>query len=160
MVTTRAFDPSIGLGQVVDLFATKGYTDTSTDDTVRATGVSRYGLCGKFGNKRELFEQALARYADDMGRNSFLRLLEPDAGLTDIRKIFRERLAGLCGSTAPRGCLLCHTALEIAPNDTEIRDPLLCFLKRMSRTFTVGLGMRATTARYWTIWTSSPPASA
>ncbi|MDX1480524.1 MAG: TetR/AcrR family transcriptional regulator [Woeseiaceae bacterium] len=139
MVRNRAFDPAVALGQVVDLFATKGYADTSMDDIVRATGVSRYGLYGTFGNKRELFEQALERYADDMGRNSFLRLLEPDAGLADIRRIFDEQLDGLCCEATPHGCLLCHTALEIAPNDEEIRDVLLRFLQRMSRTFTVGL---------------------
>ncbi len=57
------------------------------DDIVRATGVSRYGLYGTFGNKRELFEQALERYADSMGRQSYLRLLEPDASLDHIRHV-------------------------------------------------------------------------
>ena len=139
MVRTKGFDPAAALGQVVDLFASRGYSETSMDDIVRATGVSRYGLYGTFGNKRELFEQALERYADDMGRTSFLRLLEPDAGLADIRLIFEEQLERICCDTAPHGCLLCHTALEIAPNDAEIREVLLRFLKRMSRTFTVGL---------------------
>ena len=84
MVRTRTFDPSAAITTAVDLFASKGYSDTSMDDIVKATGVSRYGIYGTFGNKRELFEQALDRYAEDMGKQSYLRLLEPDASRTGL----------------------------------------------------------------------------
>ncbi|MDH4316580.1 MAG: TetR/AcrR family transcriptional regulator, partial [Gammaproteobacteria bacterium] len=77
MVRSRAFDPEQALSRAVDLFSSRGYSETSMDDIVKATGVSRYGIYGTFGNKRELFEQALERYADGMGKQSFLRLLEP-----------------------------------------------------------------------------------
>lgn len=109
------------------------------DDIVRATGVSRYGIYGTFGNKRELFEQALERYADGMGRQSFLRLLEPDASLAHIRAIFDERIDAMCSSAESRGCMLCHTAMELAPHDPEIEAVLQKFLKRMSKAFAVGL---------------------
>ncbi len=68
MVRTRTFDPSTALSRAVDLFSSKGYADTSMEDIVRATGVSRYGLYGAFGNKQELFEQALERYAEGRGK--------------------------------------------------------------------------------------------
>ena len=73
MVRTRTFDPSSALSSAVELFSSKGYSDTSMEDIVQATGVSRYGLYGTFGNKRELFEQALDSYADGMGKQAFLR---------------------------------------------------------------------------------------
>lgn len=139
MVRTRSFDPSDALARAVELFSSKGYSDTSMDDLVKATGVSRYGLYGTFGNKRELFEQALERYADSMGRQSFLRLLEPDAGLAHIRAIFDERIEAMCESGEKRGCMLCHTAMELAPHDHEIEGVLQKFLKRMSKAFSIGL---------------------
>ena len=139
MPRTREFDPAAALQKVVSLFAQKGYDDTSMDDIVRATGVSRYGLYSTFGSKRELFEQALEKFADDMGRQSFLRLLEPDASLDDVRRIFDERVDWLCCDGASGCCLLNHTATTMASEDAEIRGLLLRFLKRMSRTFTVGL---------------------
>ena len=139
MVKTRAFDPSIALSRAVDLFSSKGYSETSMDDIVRATGVSRYGIYGTFGNKRELFEQALERYADGMGRQSFLRLLEPDASLAQIRAIFDERIDVMCSAGESRGCMLCHTAMELAPHDHEIEGVLQRFMKRMSKAFAVGL---------------------
>jgi len=139
MVKTRAFDPSTALSRAVDLFSSRGYSETSMDDIVRATGVSRYGIYRTFGNKRELFEQALERYADGMGRQSFMRLLEPDASLAQIRAIFDERIDAMCSTGDNRGCMLSHTAMELAPHDHEIRGVLQKFLKRMSKAFAIGL---------------------
>ena len=139
MNRTRTFDPSTALGQVVDLFSSKGYSETSMEDIVQTTGVSRYGLYGTFGNKRELFEQALEQYAEGMGKRSFLRLLEPGASLDHIRTIFTERVADMCGSDERKGCLFIHTAMELAPQDDELRGVLQRFMKRMSKAFAIGL---------------------
>lgn len=139
MARTRTFDPKTALDRVVELFTSRGYGETSMDDIVKATGVSRYGLYSTFGNKRELFEQALERYADSMGREDFLRLLEPDATLEHIRAIFTQHIRAKSRGGDDRGCMLCHTAMEMAPHDSEIADVLQRFVKRMSKAFTVGL---------------------
>lgn len=109
------------------------------EDLVQATGVSRYGLYGTFGNKRELFEQALERYAEGMGKQSFLRLLEPEATLDHIRTIFRERAWDMCCEEETKGCLFIHTAMEVAPRDEDIKAVLQKFMQRMSKAFSVGL---------------------
>ena len=109
------------------------------EDIVQATGVSRYGLYGTFGNKRELFEQALERYAEGMGKQSFLRLLEPGASLDHIRAIFDERVADICCPEENKGCLFIHTAMQLAPQDEELRGVLRRFMKRMSKAFAIGL---------------------
>ena len=98
MVRTRSFDPSSALAKAVDLFSSKGYSETSMEDIVRATGVSRYGLYGTFGNKRELFEQALDKYADRMGKQAFLRLLERGARGNDPMPPHSPKE---CGSASP-----------------------------------------------------------
>ncbi len=109
------------------------------EDIVRATGVSRYGLYGTFGNKRELFEQALERYAEGMGKQSFMRLLEPGASLDHIRAIFDERIADIYCGGENKGCLFIHTAMELAPQDDELRGVLQRFMKRVSKAFSIGL---------------------
>jgi TetR/AcrR family transcriptional repressor of nem operon len=139
MVRTRSFDPSAALTTAVDLFASKGYSDTSMDDIVKATGVSRYGLYGTFGNKRELFEQALDKYAEGMGKQLYLRLLEPDASLAHIRKIFEERIGDMLSTEEPKGCLFVHTAMQLASEDEDLQGVLKKFMKRMSKAFEVGL---------------------
>jgi len=117
MVRTRTFDPSSALTSAVELFASKGYAETSMED----------------------IEQALERFADGMGRQSFLRLLEPDASLDHIRKIFDERVSDMCCLEEHKGCLFIHTAMELAPQDDEIRGVLQKFMKRMSKAFSIGL---------------------
>ena len=139
MNRARTFDPATALRQVTDLFAAKGYADTSMEDIVQATGVSRYGLYGTFGNKRELFEQALEQYAEGMGKRSFLRLLEPGASLDHIHRIFEERVAEICSAEHNKGCLFIHTAMQLAPQDEELRGVLQRFMKRMSKAFSIGL---------------------
>jgi len=139
MNRARTFDPSTTLSQVVDLFSSKGYSETSMEDIVQTTGVSRYGLYGTFGNKRELFEQALEQYAEGMGKQSFLRLLEPGASLDHIRAIFDERVADMCCAEEHKGCLFIHTAMQLAPQDEELRGVLQRLMKRMSKAFAIGL---------------------
>ena len=109
------------------------------EDVVQTTGVSRYGLYGTFGNKRELFEQALEVYAEQMGQRSFRRLAEPGARLEHIRRVFAERIADMCGDCDSKGCLFIHTAMELAPQDDELRDVLKKFMTRMSKAFARGL---------------------
>jgi TetR/AcrR family transcriptional repressor of nem operon len=140
MVRTREFDPYTALGTIVELFAAKGYTDTSMEDIVRATGVSRYGLYGTFGSKRELFEKALDRYAERMGKQSFLRLLEPDASLDSIRQIFDERIEDMCSAGGQKSCLFIHTTMELAPENEELRAVMQKFMGRMAKMFAIGLG--------------------
>jgi len=139
MVRNRTFEPNAALSTVVDLFASKGYAETSMEDIVRATGVSRYGLYGTFGNKRDLFEQALERYAESMGKRSFVRLTEPGASLADIRKIFDDRVDDMCCPDISKGCLFIHTAMELAPQDEDLKGVLQKFMKRMARAFAAGL---------------------
>ena len=139
MNRARTFDPHATLSQVVDLFSSKGYAETSMEDIVQTTGVSRYGLYGTFGNKRELFEQALEQYAEGMGKQSFLRLLEPGASLDHIRAIFDERVADMCCAEEHKGCLFIHTAMQLAPQDEELRGVLQRLMKRMSKAFAIGL---------------------
>jgi len=139
MNRARTFDPHTTLSQVVDLFSSKGYSETSMEDIVQTTGVSRYGLYGTFGTKRELFEQALEQYAEGMGKQSFLRLLEPGASLDHIRAIFDERVADMCCAEEHKGCLFIHTAMQLAPQDEELRGVLQRLMKRMSKAFAIGL---------------------
>ena len=54
MARVREFDPAEALVGAMQVFWRRGFTDTSMDDIVKETGVSRYGLYGEFGNKKGL----------------------------------------------------------------------------------------------------------
>ena len=76
------------------------------------------------------------------GRAGFRRSavwLDPDASLEHIRRIFYDRAADMCCEPTEKGCLLVHTAMELAPQDAELQGVLQKFMRRMSKTFAVGL---------------------
>jgi TetR/AcrR family transcriptional repressor of nem operon len=123
----------------MEVFASRGYSNTSIDDVVKATGVSRYGIYGTFGNKRELFEQALEKYTERMGKASFMRLLEPDSSIAHIRDTFEARLDHMCACGEQSGCLVIFTAMELAPRDKDIEMVLNCLLTHMSEAYACGL---------------------
>jgi TetR/AcrR family transcriptional repressor of nem operon len=74
-----------------------------------------------------------------MGKQAFLALLEPDASLADIRQILAERISDMCADDERTGCLFVHTAMEVAPQEPELKDVLLRFMQRMARLFSIGL---------------------
>ena len=139
MVRTREFDPTTALTSAMQVFAARGYSNTSIDDVVSATGVSRYSLYGTFGNKRELFEQALEKYTEHMGKATFMKMLEPDSSVEQIRATFDERIAHMFENEEKNGCLVVHTAMELAPRDKDIEIVLNRLLKRMSNAYCVCL---------------------
>lgn len=120
MARTREFDPTEALDQAMVLFWERGFSDTSMEDLVELTGVSRYGIYGTFGNKRELFVAALQRYADRMSREYHPGLFTPEATRTDIQEFMSGTVARCAGPDGRKGCMVCNTAIEVAPHDAGI----------------------------------------
>ena len=139
MVRQREFNPNTVLTGAMQVFTSRGYSNTSIDDIVKATGVSRYGIYGTFGNKRELFELALQRYTEQMGKASFMRLYQPDSSIKQIRQTYTDRIEQLFSGDEKNACLVVSTAMELAPRDKEIEMMLNKLLKQMSKSYVVGL---------------------
>src|SRR3954447_16297002 len=59
----RAFDVDQALDRAVEVFWRQGYEGASLSDLTAAMGINRTSMYAAFGNKRELFDKALARYA-------------------------------------------------------------------------------------------------
>ena len=134
MVRTREFDASEALDKAMILFWDKGYADTSMDDLVKATGVSRYGIYGAFGNKRELYKQALERYTKMRASEALSLLAQPDASLPEVKRFFKGILQ-MDVDRARLGCMLCNTATEVAPHDQDIADEVQRHLRRVTDVF-------------------------
>lgn len=120
MVRQREYDPSEALDRAMTLFWQQGYFDTSMDDLVKATGVSRYGLYETYGNKQGLFAAALDRYQDFISSKVQHDIRLPDAALPEIKGYF-NRLKTLTRTEQGRfGCLLVNTATEVAIHDEQV----------------------------------------
>lgn len=135
MARTREFDPKDALAKAMSAFWKNGYFDTSVDDLVAATGVSRYGLYGEFGSKQGLFLAALDHYQNTIIDSVFNVVEQPDASLPAIREFFAH-LVGVSSQPAARlGCLICNTASEVAPHEPEIAQKIQAFRRRLAKGF-------------------------
>lgn len=135
MARPRSFDPAVTLRKAMMVFWERGYFNTSIDDIVAATGVSRYGLYAIYGNKRGLFLAALDHYQETIFRPKLAPVEKPDAALGEIRDYFGvlSRYARKAGSEI--GCLMCNTASEVAPFDEDVAGRVRSFRDRAKHAF-------------------------
>ncbi len=139
MPRSREFEPQEALQKAMQVIWQKGYSATSIEDLVEHTGVSRYGLYTTFGEKRDLFLAVLDCYRDTVVSRLLGVLERPEAGLHAIRDYFQV-LADTADTLAGRfGCLMCNTAVELAPFDPEIAEKVQAHLSRIQRAFTTAL---------------------
>lgn len=133
MPRTREFEPEAALDKAVHLFWQKGYGETSFDDIVSQTGVSRYGLYDAFGAKRDLFRQALQSYIGFLKRTHQQELRGKDASLPEIQAYFKTLLSD--DLIVRRGCMICNTAFEVAPHDAEVAADVRGYFDEFTRVF-------------------------
>jgi len=119
----RAFEPEAALERALETFRDTGFAATSLDDLSAAMGINRPSLYSAFGDKRELFLKAYARYRKEI-RERFARAFAPELTL-------RQSLEGVLGTAlevyteganGPQGCFTVMTAGSEAMADPEIRD--------------------------------------
>jgi len=83
-----------------------------------------------YGNKRELFMQAIDRYAATHGSRAFSALrLEPD-NRTAVEEFFKASIDCALAEGTPRGCLINTVATDAAETDPELRDKLSHMFKQ------------------------------
>jgi len=139
MARAREFDPASALDQAMALFWERGFGETSMEDVVATTGVSRYGLYGTFGNKRELYIAALKRYAERIAREEHPHLFSPEATRADIDAFMVAVVERSLGPDGQRGCMICNTAIEIAPHDAAIAAAVRELFDQLAAAFTTAV---------------------
>jgi TetR/AcrR family transcriptional regulator, transcriptional repressor for nem operon len=135
MGRTREFDPKDAAEKAMHLFWTKGYYDTSIRDLVDHTGVNPYGLYSVFTDKRGLFLAAIAHYQETVTRD-ILSALDGTAPARDgIRAVFDRAQKVLMPHQGHAGCLMCNTAIELAPHDEEVAQIIGRHLQHLQARF-------------------------
>ena len=124
MPRSLSFDPQEVLATVAELFRQHGFADTSMRDVQKATGLAPTSLYAAFGNKEQLFEQALAHYRQQIQGQMAAMLGDPQDGLACIERYLNAVVEHAC---AKFGCLLGRTwsmAVATAPQQSCSR-PLM-----------------------------------
>lgn len=125
------YDRAAVLDRAVDLFWRQGYTATSIDDLVAATGLKRGSLYQAFGNKAGLFEAAMDRYLE----NGAVKRLTDTADDRPVKAILADILDDLVAfgatDTSRRGCFLTNSAVELAAGGDRIAAKVVANLQSL-----------------------------
>jgi len=120
----RGFDQDEALERAMHVFWRKGFEGASLNDLTAAMGIQPASLYQAFGNKRALFEKALARYL--AGPVAFVHdaLNEPRAyAVAD--HILRRTAEFLTEGRSRRGCMTIQAALAGGVEGEPIRRKLI-----------------------------------
>jgi len=113
MVGRKAFEPEAALDAAIRAFWQRGYSATSVNDLVAATGLSRGSIYATFGDKNDLFLACLSRYVELVGAPAREALRQPTGGVRErVLASFDVILERMADPGTPDGCLLAQTAAE------------------------------------------------
>lgn len=101
-------------------FWDSGYETTSVADLTAAMGLTAPSLYAAFGNKQQLFIEAMRRYAGDRAAFSQAFHDAPSARAA-VAAMLRGAAVLYTGETTPRGCLLASAAATGSPDAAEVR---------------------------------------
>ena len=132
----REYDPDAALARATDSFWERGYSGTSLDELSEATGMNRPSLYGAFGDKRDLYLKALARYWES-SLSAIDEMLDYDRPLrVSLQRLYDTALSSyLAGQSGPRGCFAIGTATTEALRDAQIRASLANGLRNIDEAF-------------------------
>jgi TetR/AcrR family transcriptional regulator, copper-responsive repressor len=127
MMTTRGrprgFDRTEALDRAVAEFWRHGYEATSIAGLTRAMGISPPSLYAAFGDKRSLFSEAVARYAQTYGQYGSRSLAEPTARAA-VERMLREAAVAYTEQGQPPGCLVINGAVNTTSADDDVKAEL------------------------------------
>jgi AcrR family transcriptional regulator len=114
MARPREFDREAALGDAISVFAERGYEGTSTDQLLHAMKISRQSLYNAFGDKRQLYLEALRSYAAQSMADQ-MRFLNGGAPLNGIEAMLRTFVL-----KPSRNCFGVSSVCEFGRSDPEV----------------------------------------
>ena len=119
----RSFDREQALTRATMVFWKHGYDASSVAQLMQAMGIGAPSMYAAFGDKRALFEEALAHYMKTYGAFMVRAFEEPNVRVA-IERLFRDAAAMFTSSDHPRGCMLITAATNCAPESVTIAKRL------------------------------------
>lgn len=135
MARPRTFDAEAVLDASIECFWRHGLQATSIRDLSNATGLNPPSLYNAFNDKRGLFVEALARYAQRSMQARIESLEAMESPLGAIRAFFDGLISRSLADPDRRGCLIVNSALEVAPHDTALGVVIAGYLAEIEAFF-------------------------
>ncbi len=121
MGRTRQFDREEALGAATRLFWTRGFSGASADDLIKQMGIARQSLYDTFGNKRELYLEALRSYNTGNVTALIQILRKEKSPLEALRRVLLAP-ALLSQDEREMGCFGINSICEFGVSDPDVRS--------------------------------------
>jgi len=119
MARTKTFDTDTALNKALLLFWDKGYHDSSMQELVTATGLSRSSIYDTFGDKYGLFLAALNFYKKNQTQIEANQIDDLESFLVNF---FSTAIQASLKDEDHKGCFFVNSSVELAPHDEEVRS--------------------------------------
>jgi AcrR family transcriptional regulator len=116
----RAFDRDQALAAALREFWTHGYETTSVASLTEAMGINPPSLYAAFGDKRQLFDEAVQLYTRTYGAP----LPQGPDARSAIATLLRNLAADYTDPSHPPGCIIITGATNCAPGSQDVKDKL------------------------------------
>jgi AcrR family transcriptional regulator len=129
----KAFDRAVALDAAMRLFWLRGYDVTSVAELADAMGINAPSLYATFGDKRQLFEEALARYLEGQGSFARRALENAPSGRAALADMLEEAAQVYVDPAQPPGCMVIHSGQNCAPAQADIAARLAAIRAQSER---------------------------
>lgn len=133
MGRSKEFDTDKALIQAMELFWSNGYEKTSIQDLLDVMGIHRKSLYDTFGDKHELYMEAIKRYQQIVERNIKKQLIQGSS----IKEIIKNLFYMIIDNERFRkhGCLFVNMAVELSACDDEAKTRSIEHYKNIETLF-------------------------
>ena len=119
MPRPKEFDRETALREAIQVFCDGGFEGTSTDDLLRAMGISRQSMYDTFGDKRALYLEALRHYITERVANQIRILSAAASALKGLEATLNA--AAIAGTKeGSSGCMGLGAISDFGRSDHEI----------------------------------------
>lgn len=120
----KGFDREKALGAALELFWEKGYEPTSVAELCQAMNINPPSLYCCFGNKAELFLEAVRHYEDKYWKAPERRFMDEPDIYKAVEDYFNDATRILLSPHTPCGCMVVLAAINISPEEKEIIEAI------------------------------------
>jgi len=119
----RSFDRDVAIAVAMRLFWQYGFEGTSIATLTDGMGITAPSLYAAFGDKRQLFREAVTRYLG--GATAVVRTIAGAATSYDAaRDLLAAAAVGDTGDDTPPGCLLASSIVTCSAGSADMREEL------------------------------------
>jgi TetR/AcrR family transcriptional repressor of nem operon len=119
MARPKEFERETALREAIGVFSDHGFEGTSTDTLLKAMGISRQSMYDTFGDKWQLYQEALQRYVADSVADQLRVLNMAPSAVKGLDALLNHAVDQAIADPSPR-CLGISAICEFGRSDSRV----------------------------------------